>query len=1204
MHLTHTGGYAVAAVENIFPISCPVFAYSLKGSIFVEYQQHELELIHTSYNINTYTMTRKLLFAALLAFTALGSLGVRAEEAQKREMRTAWIATVANIDWPQTRGTGSTVIAKQKAELLSYIDGFHRINMNAVCLQVRPMADALYKSSYEPWSAYITGTRGKDPGWDPMEYAVAECHKRGMEFHAWVNPYRFSKKGGADNTTEQDEAVKASGVLIDNNGDQVFNPALETSRKRVVDVCREMITNYDIDGIIFDDYFYPGAGLATDSSAPDYELWKSSGTSMSISDWRRANVNLMVREVYDMVQATKPYVKFWIGPAGVAGTASTSASKHNVDPCPTGSDWQYNTIYSDPLAWLEEGTIDIISPQLYWKTNHKTNPFGPLTKWWSYVAHHFGRHHYASHNIYFMASTNTQSDWDEVIKQIDFSRQYNEDNAPGVNFYSAKYINGPTCKGLGDYLKANRFQHQAIIPALTWKPKTSYDAPGGLSLTGNTLSWTGIDKSLIKYAIYAMPDTVSPDGILSSKFSGIKSDYLVALTYEPTYTLPDSLIDGHWYAVSVVDGWNNEFDPSYLNAPAGEAETVTIESPVGGSQAQWRQNFKWSATSQPATFRVQVARDKGFSSIVLEQTGITDNQVTLDLAALESAVTYYWRVTTSQKGKFPKVSSVASFLSPKRESAPLTTLLSPADGAEVADDFVFECAKVNAQTYTVEVSPTADFGNVAWSRDMEETAGKMTALCEVAAIGKGSYYWRVVTGAEYCTDTATSPRSFTITKVPTGNYEPGYVMRRDTASYGQVALAGGATASVVNAWVRSVKEPYSNITFDSNGLCNRGFTLWGDRLLVVGRTENSSGASVYINHYDVTTGERLKSVKVSDDAQVGYYPGNDIFTDNAGNVIISNLTLKIASTPLTLCLVDPETGLARVVASVSTDAASTARIDHCNVWGDVTTGNFTVFAAMASGTQLVRWTIRDGSLQGTQVVKVKRLVPSSVSSLGIAPRVWPVSDGLAYVKGGGTDPVLYDFTSGNVIQEFDSETAVLKGYRQANGLARFSLNDADYIVLPVNDHTCDTGFRFTIARLGDGGTLSGSVPLWTLPDGGLGSVNSQTWNALAAAKSAPDGNSASIYLYVPGNGMAAYVMGIGQSGIIQVDADGGPTVDVEPGMIRLSEKVAAARLLDTAGRTLLTACDTCVVEHSLPRGVYLLRCVLESGAERVVKVVL
>ena len=305
-------------------------------------------------------MKRILFFAIML--TLLGVRTVDGQEAQKRELRTVWVATVSNIDWPQTRGTSATVIAKQKKQLTDLLDGFVKANMNGICLQVRPMADALYQSSYEPWSSYVSGTRGVNPGWDPLAFAVEECHKRGLECHAWVNPYRFSNSGGNDCNTAQDVAMKNSGLLMQVGDRVVFNPGLEGSRQHLLKVCKEMIQNYDIDGIIFDDYFYPGGGTPTDSSAPDYDLWNNSNVDMTIADWRRHNVNLMVKEMYEMVQETKPYVKFGIGPAGVAGTASTSASQHNVIPCPTGSDWQYNQIYSDPLAWLEEGTIDYISP--------------------------------------------------------------------------------------------------------------------------------------------------------------------------------------------------------------------------------------------------------------------------------------------------------------------------------------------------------------------------------------------------------------------------------------------------------------------------------------------------------------------------------------------------------------------------------------------------------------------------------------------------------------------------------------------------------------------------------------------------------------------------------------------------------------------------------------------------------------------------
>ena len=510
-------------------------------------------------------MTRRLL---ALAFTAFVALTLWAQEAQKREMRTVWIATVSNIDWPQTRGTGTATINKQKKQLTDLLDGFVKANMNSVCLQVRPMADALYKSSYEPWSSYLTGTRGQDPGWDPLAFAVEECHKRGLEINAWVNPYRFSNSSGNDCTTAIDKQLKNSGILMQVGNRIVFNPALKASRDHLLKVCKEMIQNYDIDGIIFDDYFYPGGGTPEDSSAPDYQLYTQSNSGMSIGDWRRANVNQMVKDMWDMVQATKPYVKFSIGPAGVAGQRATSATKHGVVPVDEycrASDWQYKTIYSDPLAWLEEGTIDYISPQLYWKTTHTTNPFGPLTNWWSYIAEHFGRHHYASHNIYFMAETNTKADWDEILQQIRYSRQYNRQNAPGVNFYSAKYIDGPTCKGLAEYLSQTLFTHKALEPAMPWHSKTNYDVPANLAYSGGTLSWTGVNKALVRYSVYAVPLTVTLDEAQSQAFDGIKSDYLVGVTYTPSFKLDASLQSGYWYAVCVVDGWNNEFAPAFYN---------------------------------------------------------------------------------------------------------------------------------------------------------------------------------------------------------------------------------------------------------------------------------------------------------------------------------------------------------------------------------------------------------------------------------------------------------------------------------------------------------------------------------------------------------------------------------------------------------------------------------------------------------------
>lgn len=474
------------------------------------------------------------------------------------------MATVWALDWPSS--TSSTTA--QKNEMVKYLDVLQKNNFNAVYFQVRTMSDAFYKSSYEPWSSYLTGTRGKDPGWDPLAFVVEECHKRGMECHAWVNPYRFST--GSNWSTAQDQALKSAGMLLaytksDGKTTTILNPGLESVRKRIVDVCKEIISNYDVDGLVFDDYFYP-EGIPVTSSAGDYDLWQKSGASMTFGDWRRNNVNQMVADVYKMVQQQKPYVRFGISPAGAACTSAAVAAKHGIDRCPVASDWQYDGIFSDPVAWLEAGTIDYISPQLYWKTNHKTNPFGPMTKWWSYVAKHFGRHHYASHSISFLNSSNTTSDWEEIGKQVQFSRDYTENEAPGAVFYSAAYVTGKKQSGFGEWLQVNKFQNKALTPAIDWK-KSDFEKVqvSALSKRATVLSWAGVDN--VRYSVYAVPESVNVETLDSN----IPAEYLLGVSYKTTYTMPDDKKSGYNYAVCVLDRYGNEYEPVYYGQSGVES---------------------------------------------------------------------------------------------------------------------------------------------------------------------------------------------------------------------------------------------------------------------------------------------------------------------------------------------------------------------------------------------------------------------------------------------------------------------------------------------------------------------------------------------------------------------------------------------------------------------------------------------------------
>lgn len=496
-------------------------------------------------------LKRSALAAVLLAIAALPmSSGV------KREVRSVWMATVWALDWPSS--TSSTTA--QKNEMIKYLDVLQKNNFNAIYFQVRTMSDAFYKSSYEPWSSYLTGTRGKDPGWDPLAFVVEECHKRGMECHAWVNPYRFST--GSNWSTAQDQALKSAGMLLaytksDGKTTTILNPGLESVRKRIVDVCKEIISNYDVDGLVFDDYFYP-EGIPVTSSAGDYDLWQKSGASMTFGDWRRNNVNQMVADVYKMVQQQKPYVRFGISPAGAACTSAAVAAKHGIDRCPVASDWQYDGIFSDPVAWLEAGTIDYISPQLYWKTNHKTNPFGPMTKWWSYVAKHFGRHHYASHSISFLNSSNTTGDWEEIGKQVQFSRDYTENEAPGAVFYSAAYVTGKKQSGFGEWLQVNKFQNKALTPAIDWKKSDLEKVQvSALSKRATVLSWAGVDN--VRYSVYAVPESVNVETLDSN----IPAEYLLGVSYKTTYTMPDDKKSGYNYAVCVLDRYGNEYEPVY-----------------------------------------------------------------------------------------------------------------------------------------------------------------------------------------------------------------------------------------------------------------------------------------------------------------------------------------------------------------------------------------------------------------------------------------------------------------------------------------------------------------------------------------------------------------------------------------------------------------------------------------------------------------
>ena len=525
---------------------------------------------------------RWLAVIVILAATIAG----QAAASPKHEMRGLWVATVYGIDWPSTSGTTPAVAEAQKKELTALLDLAARSGFNSVLLQVRPMADALYKSSLEPWSAYLTGTRGAVPakGWDPLGFAVKECHARGLELHAWVNPFRFSSSATLPSTPADRKAIGKEWVLshlktvsapapkskarkgkkgkrkaaprkTTVKGVSILDPGNPEARKHIVEVCREIVKNYDVDGLVFDDYFYPEKFPVAEGIDPLEE-----------GDRRRRNVATAIAEVYDMIQQEKPWVRFGVAPAGVAGGNGKACAEHGLQPPPVGNDWMYDDIYCDPLRWLADGTVDYVSPQVYWPMDHATNPFAPLVEWWAGVARHFGRHLFVSQNVPSLPAGSAA--WKEQRAEVGVTRLAARKEAipPGQVFYSAAHLTGKKAKGLASELAVNEYSTPALMPPMTWKDAPPMEKVKNLTRNDNTLSW--FDRGHGRYVCYAIPIGVGPIDALAQDGPNFDGKYIVGVTYGNSFELPMRVLKGYWYAVAPYDRYGNEGEAVTLNAPA------------------------------------------------------------------------------------------------------------------------------------------------------------------------------------------------------------------------------------------------------------------------------------------------------------------------------------------------------------------------------------------------------------------------------------------------------------------------------------------------------------------------------------------------------------------------------------------------------------------------------------------------------------
>lgn len=373
----------------------------------------------------------------------------------KRFIRGVWIATVANIDWPSQKGLPPE---DQKQEMINLLDNVKAYNMNTVIFQIRPTADAFYKSKFEPYSHWLTGVQGQDPGYDPLQFTIDECHKRGLNIHVWLNPYRINNDTVGYNTYAKDHIINKHPEWVINYGKaKYFNPGLDEVREFTCNVVKDIVSNYDIDAIHMDDYFYPYK-IAGQEFPDSLTFAKYPRGFKNKEDWRRNNVNLIIKEINATIKSAKPWVEFGISPFAIW---------RNKTEDPRGSDTKamtnYDGLYADILLWQEKGWIDYVLPQLYFNIGYQIADYAILADWWS--KYNYGANVYAGLAPYRISKNAKQKEWHnskELIRQI--KRNMSDPNIKGEIYFSAKSLfNKPEVK-LEKQLSKKEYKYLSISP--------------------------------------------------------------------------------------------------------------------------------------------------------------------------------------------------------------------------------------------------------------------------------------------------------------------------------------------------------------------------------------------------------------------------------------------------------------------------------------------------------------------------------------------------------------------------------------------------------------------------------------------------------------------------------------------------------------------------------------------------------------------
>lgn len=453
---------------------------------------------------------------------------------KEEQFRGVWVSTVYNLDFPSEKGISQE---EYKVEYKELLDNLEELNMNSIIFQVRPKLDAFYNSDINPWSEYLTGEQGKSPGWDPMEWMIEETHKRGMEFHAWFNPYRVTT------AKENEKSIQEELQLLDKNNWARQNPEyvyrfdgrlyLNPGEPEVVDYINksvmEVVEKYDIDAVHFDDYFYPfkrDENLYFPEEKDSFEKYK--GEIEDIADWRRNNIDNLVEHLHDSIREYNTdegkAVQFGISPFAIWGHRGGTqlASRGEGSYTPTTSSTSYDNQFADTRKWVKEGWVDYIAPQVYWTFDEKAAPYAELVHWWTEVVEDTDVHLYIGHANYKINDSGKNSSWknpEELCNQLKFNSQYDE--IKGSIFFRYKNLlkteaNNTENDKFIDMLKSEHFKAKAKLPQKSWLSEENLILDVIRADNGNIITWKDNIDGNKEYVIYR--ETLDKEGKPIEKF--------------------------------------------------------------------------------------------------------------------------------------------------------------------------------------------------------------------------------------------------------------------------------------------------------------------------------------------------------------------------------------------------------------------------------------------------------------------------------------------------------------------------------------------------------------------------------------------------------------------------------------------------------------------------------------------------------------